>query len=145
VRRRCSSPLAGESTATTDPLVVESTTKSTDSDPGEGVTWRVERDVLRHRTECVVDHGSEYDVDGGSGVEHYAGTVWVDTESFAQGAESSADFTITWPEGTARSRAELTWAAGASAFDVTLSVQTWRDGEPFADRRWERTFERDLT
>jgi hypothetical protein len=78
-------------------------------------------------------------------VEHYAGRVWVDTESFAQGAESSADFTIRWPEGTARARAELTWAAGRTAYDVVLTVETWRDGEPFASRRWEKTIERDLT
>jgi uncharacterized protein len=160
-------PLAGESAPTTDPLILswtpahhsdgvsgagESTPASageTDAaaggDPGEGVVWRVERDVLGHRTECVVDHGSAYDVEGGAVVEHYAGRVWVDTESFAQGAESSADFTVRWPEGTARSRAELTWLAGPTAYDVVLSVETWRDGERFADRRWKRTIERDLT
>jgi hypothetical protein len=156
-------PLAGASTATTDPLILwtpthhsggvsgdgESTKEAADGDdakdPADGVRWRVERDVLGHRTECVVDHGSAYDVDGGGVVEHYAGRVWVDTESFAQGAESSADFTIAWPEGTARARAELTWAAGPCAYDVELSVETWRDGEPFVNRRWEKTIQRDLT
>jgi uncharacterized protein len=148
-------PLSGESAPTTDPLILwtpthppdggESTDTATDGNHAEEVTWRVERDVLGHRTECVVDHGSEYDVEGGTVVEHYAGRVWVDTESFAQGAESSADFTVRWPEGTARARAELTWAAGRQAYDVVLTVETWRDGEPFAQRRWEKTIERDLT
>jgi predicted acyl esterase len=159
-------PLAGESAPTTDPLILWTPTHRSDGvsgareptneeagesygaaadDPGEGVVWRIERDVLGHRTECVVDHGSAYDVEGGGVVEHYAGRVWVDTESFAQGAESSADFTVRWPEGIARSRAELTWVAGPTAYDVVLTVETWRDGEPFADRRWQRTIERDLT
>jgi hypothetical protein len=70
-----------------------------ESEPGEGITWRVERDVLAHRTECVVDHGSASDVEGGGVAEHYDGRVWVDTETFAQGRESSADFTVRWPEG----------------------------------------------
>jgi hypothetical protein len=26
-----------------------------------------------------------------------------------------------------------------------LTVETWRDGEPFATRRWELAIERDLT
>jgi len=140
-------PLAGDSTPTTDPLLVSTQASGGgDEDPaGAGITWRVERDVLGHRTQCVVDHGSEYDVEGGAVVEHYAGRVWVDTESFAQGAESSADFTVQWPEGTVRARAELTWAAGVSLYDVVLTVQTWRDGQPFVDRRWEHTIERDLT
>jgi len=30
-------------------------------------------------------------------------------------------------------------------YDVVLTVQTWRDGQPFVDRRWEQTIERDLT
>jgi predicted acyl esterase len=148
-------PLAGESTPTTDPLILWTPThhsdgesgdgaSTTESDPGEGITWRVERDVLGHRTECVVDHGSEYDVDGGAVVEHYGGTVWVDTDSFAQGAESFADFTLRWPEGTARSRAEFTFVAGVSTFDVALTVETWRDGEPLASRHWVRTIDRDL-
>jgi predicted acyl esterase len=149
-------PLAGESSPTTDPLILWTPTHHPDgesddgestkeSDPGEGITWRVERDVLGHRTECVVDHGSEYEVEGGAAVEHYDGRVWVDTETFAQGSESSADFTVRWPEGTARARSELSVTYGPDAFDIVLTVETWRDGEPFAARRWERTIGRDLT
>jgi hypothetical protein len=149
-------PLAGESTPTTDPLILWTPTHHSDgvsgarestkqSDPGEGVTWRVERDVLGQRTECVVDHGSAYDVDGGAVVEHYAGRVWVDTESFAQGSDSSADFTVRRPQGTARARSELSVTFGRAAFDVVVTVETWRDGVPFATRHWERTIERDLT
>jgi uncharacterized protein len=149
-------PLAGESTPTTDPLILWTPTHHSDgessdgestkeSDPSEGITWRVERDVLGQRTECVVDHGSEYDVEGGAVVEHYAGRVWVDTMTFAQGSESSADFTVRWQEGTARARSELSVTYGPDLLDVVLTVETWRDGEPFAARRWDRTIERDLT
>jgi uncharacterized protein len=148
--------VAGESTPTTDPLILWTPTHHSDgvsgagestkeSDPGDGITWRVERDVLGHRTECVVDHGSVHDVEGGAVVEHYDGRVWVDTETFAHGSEPSADLTVRRPGCTARARSELSVTYGPDVFDVVLTVETWRDGEPFAARRWERTIERDLT
>ncbi|MGZ4611207.1 MAG: CocE/NonD family hydrolase [Actinomycetes bacterium] len=147
-------PLAGESSPTTSPLIVWTPTHRSDGvsgaaesnrEAGEGVTWRVERDVLGRTTSCAVDHGSAYDVEGGSVVERYTGRVSVDTVSFAQQAEASADFTVRWPEATVRSRAELTWRAGPTAYDVELSVETWLDGQRFAGRSWTRTIERDLT
>jgi len=79
-------------------------------------------------------------VDPGSG----PGRVEVDTDTFAQRATSSADFTVAWPEATARARTDVRWSADASDFRVTLTVGTWRDGEAFADRRWDRTIPRDL-
>jgi len=108
------------------------------------VTWRVERDVLARTTSCVVDHGSDYDVAGGRVREHYAGTVTVDTVTFDQQASASADFTVTWPDAEVRSRAELTLAAGPTAFDVVVTLAVDLDGQPFGERRWERRIERDL-
>jgi hypothetical protein len=34
--------------------------------------------------------------------------------------------------------------AGPSAYDVEVTVRTWSDGEPFADRQWSRSIPRDL-
>ena len=96
--------------------------------------------MLGHRTECVVDHGSEYDVEGGAVVEHYDGRVWRGHRARSRRApRSSADFTRSLAGGaTARARAELTLDAGPTAFDVVLTVETWRDGEPFAARAGSR-------
>ena len=113
-------------------------------DPGAGVTWRVERDVLGRRTSCRVDHGSDYDVELGRVREHYTGRVEVATRTFAQRAEASADFEVTWPEAAVRARADLVVDAGPTSYDVDLTVETWQDGEPFGSRRWTRSIPRDL-
>jgi uncharacterized protein len=108
------------------------------------VVWRVERDVLGRRTSCIDDHGGAYDVDGGRVVEHYSGRVEVDTATFEQSAASTADFTVEWPEGTVRARCEVELQAGPDAFDLRVRVDTWRDGEPFGSRTWQRQVPRDL-
>jgi hypothetical protein len=113
-------------------------------DSAEGVTWRVERDVLARRTACIDEHGSEYEVDGAQVREHYTGRVEVDSRTFAQRAEASADFTIRWPEAVVRARAQLTLDAGPTTYDLDLMVETWQDGAPFAARRWTRAIPRDL-
>jgi len=51
---------------------------------------------------------------------------------------------VQWEDATVRSRADLTHGAGLTAYDVELTVQTWCDGEPFAQRRWTRSIARDL-
>ena len=135
-------PVAGESAPATGlPLLPVPTKDATGAVP---TTWRVERDVLRRRTICVDDHGSDYDVAGGRVSERYTGRVEVSTETFAQRAEASADFTVMWDEATVRARTEVTLAADDSAYDVVVTVQTWRDGEPFMDRQWQRRIARDL-
>ncbi len=134
-------PVAGASEAATGlPLLPP----PDGDDPGAGVTWRVERDVLGRRTSCADEHGSEYEVDGGQVRERYSGRVEVATGTFAQRAEASADFTITWPEAAVRARADLVVEAGPTSYDVDLTVETWQDGEPFGSRRWTRSIPRDL-
>ena len=117
---------------------------SEDDDPAAGVTWRVERDVLGRTTSARVDHGSEYDVDLGRVREHYTGSVQVDTRTFDQQAEATAEFEVAWPEGTVVARTDITLRAGPSAYDVEIDVRTTLDGEPFADRHWTRSIPRDL-
>jgi predicted acyl esterase len=132
-------PVAGESTPA-GPLPFAASPDREASD----VVWRVERDVLGRRTACIDDHGGAYDVDGGRVVEHYSGRVEVDAASFEQSASSTADFTIEWPEGTVGARCEVELQAGPDAFDLRVRVDTWRDGEPFASRSWQRQVPRDL-
>ena len=66
------------------------------------------------------------------------------TATYAQRAEASADFTVTWPEAAVRARADLVVEAGPTSYDVDLTVATWQDGEPFGSRRWTRSIPRDL-
>ncbi len=112
--------------------------------PGDEVTWRVERDVLGRRTSCRVDHGSAYDIELGAVREHYTGSVEVDTRTFGQRAEATAEFEVTWADTTVVARAEVTFEAGPSTYEVTVVVSTRQDGEPFASRQWRRSIARDL-
>jgi uncharacterized protein len=132
-------PVAGES-APAGPLPFVPPPDREASD----VVWRVERDVLGRRTACIDDHGGAYDVDGGRVVEHYSGRVEVDAATFEQSVSATADFTIEWPEGTVGARCEVELQADADAFDVRVRVDTWRDGEPFASRSWQRQVPRDF-
>jgi hypothetical protein len=133
-------PVAGESS----PADVGAFVTDRSDDPAAGVTWTVQHDVLGRRTSCSVDHGAEDESDLAGTVEHYTGRVEVDTVTFAQRAEASADFTVTWEDATVRARAELTLDADPTTYDVRLSVETWCDGEPFAARQWSRSISRDL-
>ena len=94
------------------PFVDPPTDDSADDGDGDGgVDWQVARDVLRRRTSCSDDHGSEYDVDGGSVAERYTGRVEVDTRTWQQRAWSTAEFTLSWPEAAVRARAQVTLVA----------------------------------
>ena len=100
--------------------------------------------MLGRRTSCRVDHGSEYDVELGRVREHYTGRVEVDTRTFAQRAEASAEFEVTWEQTAVLSRAEITLDAGPSSYDVVVVVSIAENGEPLASRRWQRSIPRDL-
>jgi uncharacterized protein len=108
------------------------------------VTWRVERDVLRRTTTCVVDHGSTYDQEGVTCTERYDGSVRVDTRSFAQRIEATAGFRLDWPQASVRSEATLQVEATSTAYEVDLRLRCFDGDEIVADRRWQRVIDRDL-
>ncbi len=112
---------------------------------GEGVVWRVERDVLAGRTTCVIDHGSEYEAPYGTVVEHYAGRVSVDTATFEQRAESDVSFTCGTPNPSSvelTSRATSDVRATPQSYAVTIELTCHEGSEEVARRRWERGFPR---
>jgi hypothetical protein len=134
-------PIAGESVPALPLPFVE---PSADDGADGGIGWHVSRDVLRRRTSCSDDHSSEYDVDGGSVAERYTGRVEVDTRTWEQRAESTAEFTLRWPEATVRARAQVTLVASATSFDLRIGLGTWHDDEPFVSRTWVREIPRAL-
>jgi uncharacterized protein len=117
-------------------------------DDGAGIVWRVERDVLRRQTACVVDHGSTYEVPHhGEATEHYRGRVVVDTRTFEQRADGEVRFRLAWPEATVETRSRLDLRVGAAEYEVTLELEAVEgpdtDGERvIARRRWHQTLPR---
>jgi hypothetical protein len=119
-----------------------------EADPAEGVgvTWRVERDVLRRETACIVDHGSSYDTPYGSVVEHYWGRVSVDTVTFEQRAQAEVTFTLRFAEPAVEVsvRSRLDVHITGTEYDVHTDLECTEDGKPVAERRWRRRFDRAL-
>jgi predicted acyl esterase len=111
----------------------------------EGIVWRTERDVLRRTTECVVDHGSAYDIaHGGSAREHYRGRVGVDLRSFVQWAQADVAFELSWPEATVSTRSTLDVRVEPDGYEVTVALTAAEGGSVVAERRWERRIPRRL-
>lgn len=127
--------------STPPPDLVES--KDQPDEPA-GTTWRVERDVLRRRTSCVIEHGSTYDEEGVRCTEHYRGTVSVDTETFEQRVEAEATYRLEWPEATVSTRATLELVATSESFEVDLALECREADGEIATRHWRRSIARDL-
>ncbi|HTW18702.1 MAG TPA: CocE/NonD family hydrolase [Mycobacteriales bacterium] len=108
------------------------------------VTWRVEHDVLRRETACVVDHGSSYDEDGVACSERYQGRVSVDTRSFEQHVSSRASYGLRWADVEVRTDATVEIAVTATDFDVRIELVCHDGADVFAERSWTRTIARDL-
>jgi hypothetical protein len=117
-----------------------------DPEEGVGVTWRIERDVLRRETACVVDHGSDYDTPYGSASEHYWGRVSVDTATYEQRAQAEVSFTLRFDdpqvEVTVRSRLDV--HVTSTEYQVHTDLECSENGKPVAERRWRRKFDRVL-
>jgi predicted acyl esterase len=122
----------------------------TSSESDHGVVWRVERDVLGRQTACIVDHGSAYDAPYGSVVEHYKGRVSVSTRTFEQMAAADVSFTLRFTDdGTGdpvsvKARSQLEVHAGPKTYEVSISLVCTEGDEIVGERRWERSFPRDL-
>jgi hypothetical protein len=118
---------------------------STSAESAEGVTWRVERDVLRRETACVVEHRSTYPIPfDGTASEAYSGRVSVDTHTFEQRAQADVSFRLEWPDGCVSTNSALDVRLGPDSYDVDIWLDV-RDGdEQVAERTWHRSFPRQL-
>jgi len=114
----------------------------TSSEDPEGITWLIERDVVREVTRCVVGSRSDYQTPHGSGHERYDGWVSVHAQTFAQHAHSDVEFTLRFGQVqvTTRSVMDLSTAAGEYLLRIGLTVS---EGDAIIrERTWEQTFPR---
>ena len=116
---------------------------SESSESSDGVVWRVERDVLRATTSCVVDHGSTYPVPyDGTAAEHYSGRVSVDTTSFEQRTWAETTFTVRWPGAAVSTTATMEVALTPTTYDVAIDLTAREGTEVVGTRRWQRQIPR---
>jgi len=113
---------------------------STESD--EGVAWEVTDDVLRRITSCRTHQVSTYPTPhDGEATEDYAGRVWVDRRTHAQGAVATTRYRLTWPgiDVEVTSTLDLTVAEG---IDCRIHTLATLDGAVVSDRSWVETLPR---
>jgi len=112
------------------------------SEDTEGITWRIERDLARRVTRCVVGSLSNYETPFGSATERYDGWVSVDERTFAQHAHSDVEFTLRFPEVIASARSVMDLTTREDSYDIRIHL-TVRDGdEIIRERTWEQSFPR---
>ena len=112
------------------------------SEDTEGITWRIERDVARCVTRCVVGSESSYETPFGSGTERYDGWVSVDERTFAQHAHSDVEFILRFPEVTALVRSVMDLSTRDDEYDIRIHL-TVKDGDAvIGERTWEQSFPR---
>jgi hypothetical protein len=118
---------------------------ATSAESAEGVTWRVERDVLRRETACVVEHGSTYPIPfDGTASEAYSGRVSVDTQTFEQRAQADVSFRLEWPGVCVSTDSALDVRVGPDSYDVDIWLDVREGDEQVAERTWHRSFPRQL-
>jgi hypothetical protein len=109
------------------------------AESGEGVTWRVEDDVLSRTTRVVTGSETAYDAPHGARVrESYSGTVSVDRRTHAQRADAVTTFAITWPGTAVAVTSTLAVETGPAGGRVTIETVAHHDGRELRRRVWER-------
>jgi hypothetical protein len=111
-------------------------------DIDNSVVWRVERDVVRGETSCVVGSGSTYETPYGRATERYDGRVTVDRASFDQRATADVTFALEWPQAAVSTRSTLDLQVRPRSYDVLIDLEVKENGETLATRHWARSFDR---
>ncbi len=118
------------------------------SEDTDGITWRIERDVARRVTRCVVGSVSHYATPFGSASERYDGWVSVDERTFAQRAHSDVEFTlrfdatVTTEAVVTTSRSVMDLSTREDSYDLHIHLTVTDGDEVIRERTWEQTFPR---
>jgi predicted acyl esterase len=114
------------------------------ADDGDGVTWRVEHDVLGRETRAITRYGGTYTgAHGATITDDYRGEVGVSTLSPADAwARGTSSFEISWPGVSVRTESRLSVVSNAETFDVTIDLHVSENGAEIAHRIWQRTLPR---
>jgi hypothetical protein len=113
----------------------------------DGVTWRIEHDVLRRETRAVARYGGTTEAQAISPTitQWYGGTVGVSTVDPGDAfVDAGAEYELRYPEATVRSTSRTRIRSDAEAYRVGIEVTASEDGGERWERRWERRIPRNL-
>jgi predicted acyl esterase len=136
-------PVVGEPTLPTPTFAPGD---DTPHEPGH-VLWEVRDDLVAETRRVVIDHGG---VRGSSGddlriEDSYRGEVGVHAAAPADAwATGGVTFEVAWPEARIRTASSGTLRTDADSWFLELALEVTEDGQPVAERRWERQIPRHL-
>jgi putative CocE/NonD family hydrolase len=113
----------------------------------DGIDWKVEHDVLEHRTTATsASWGtSAGEADIPETFERYGGVVSVSTTDAADArVDARSVIRIAYPEATVESEARYSVVSDAKSYRVEIQLDVGENGDPRWSRRWERSIPRRL-
>jgi predicted acyl esterase len=113
-------------------------------DEADGVTWRIERDVLARETRVVTRYGGTYDGFHGARVtDDYRGELGVSTTNPAVAwARGSASFELAWPGVTVRTESALSVRSDESSLVAEIELTAFDGDAEIGRRAWTTTVPR---
>ncbi len=113
----------------------------------DGIDWKIEHDVLEHRT--TVTSASWGTSAAGDDIpetyERYGGTVSVSTVDPGDArVDARSVIRIVYPEATVESEAQYSVVSDAKTYRVEIEIDVGEGGERRWSRRWERSIPRRL-
>lgn len=134
--------LVGESPCPPPPLVH---LRPDELSSGEGVVWKIERDVLARTTTCTTQYRDvDVSLDGLPSTSMYDGRVTIDERTWEQTVHAVARFDVEYEQGRVASESVFTLHADAETFEVSVDVRTFDGDELFAQRHWDVSIPRDF-
>ena len=112
----------------------------------ERVRWEIREDVLARERTVAIDHGG---VRGRTGLADSSDRYWgeIGVRSKEPGicqATAGASLQLGWDEVSVKAEAWATLRSDPQAWRLTMGLTVFEGDEQIAERRWERTTDRDL-
>jgi hypothetical protein len=113
----------------------------------DGVTWRIERDLIGNETRAVVGYHSRSEADevAPAIAEHVGGVVGVSIDDPGRAwVSATARYELTWPGTVVAMEVRSRIESDAERYQVHLEIDAEEDGSVRWSRRFDRRFARDL-
>jgi hypothetical protein len=113
----------------------------------DGIDWKVEHDVLEHRTTATSASWGTSAAEGDipETFERYGGIVSVSTTDPGDArVDARSVIRIAYPEATVESEARYSVVSDAKTYRVEIELEVGENGERRWSRRWERSIPRHL-
>jgi predicted acyl esterase len=113
----------------------------------EGVSWRIERDLIGNETRAVVGYGNRSEADDVAPAiaELVGGVVGVSIDDPGRAwVSATARYELTWPGTVVATEVRSRIESDAQGYQVHLEIDAEEDGSVRWSRRFDRRFARDL-